>query len=207
VKKGSHSPISVLLIVDNERISSAAVPSIACDNDDEMALIPTHSRYTRSAMPVLFAFVLSCMLFYGYSVSSNSGTFRLSNPIGSGGIGTNPEGSNSSPSVSVSVSIVTLTQTVTPTGTATRTRSALAKTRKPPPTGTPRNRRPPTNLNPPIYKPAATDGPAPVLDPFPLLALSDGPPPPIPEYNVPRYATRCTSGSLGRNLEYKRKNH
>ncbi|KAK0631959.1 hypothetical protein B0T14DRAFT_502835 [Immersiella caudata] len=152
-----------------------------------MALIPAHSRNARSALPVLFAFVLSCMLFYGYSVSSNSGAFRLSNPIGSnhdspGGGGS----SNANPSISVSISVVTLTQTVTPiVAPTTKSRPTPTRTRKLP-SGTPRNRRPPTNLDPPLYKPSATDGPPPVVDPFPFMALSDGPPPPIPAYNVPR---------------------
>jgi hypothetical protein len=152
-----------------------------------MALIPAPSRNARSALPVLFAFVLSCMLFYGYSVSSNSGTFRLSNPIGSNHDSAGSS-SNANPSISVSISVVTLTQTVTPIAApTTTTRPAPTRTRKLP-SGTPRNRRPPTNLDPPLYKPTATDGPPPVVDPFPLMALSDGPPPAIPAYNVPRYA-------------------
>ncbi|KAK5656596.1 hypothetical protein OQA88_4575 [Cercophora sp. LCS_1] len=53
----------------------------------------------------------------------------------------------------------------------------------------PTDRRPPSkpDVAPPRYKPTPTFKPAPVVDPFPLLATSTAtPPPPIPEYNVPR---------------------
>ncbi|KAK0657368.1 hypothetical protein B0T16DRAFT_452839 [Cercophora newfieldiana] len=151
-----------------------------------MSMIPAQSRTARSAVPVLFAFLLSCMLFYGYSVSSNSGAFRLSNPIGNNhDSSSTPEGSShANPNAAVSIQVVTVTHTVTP-DVAPTAKARPTRTRKIT-SGTPRNRRPPTDHDPPIYKPSATNGPPPVVDPFPLMALSDGPPPPIPAYNVPR---------------------
>lgn len=48
------------------------------------------------------------------------------------------------------------------------------------------HRRPTNTFAPPKYKPTPTWTPEPVIDPFPLLALSTAAPPPIPPYNAPR---------------------
>ncbi|KAK3317944.1 hypothetical protein B0H66DRAFT_555865 [Apodospora peruviana] len=138
-----------------------------------MVLLPLNLRVPRSLLIIFFAFSLSFVLFYGYSISSNSPFFE----------------SESSASFSNAITtIITAAPTTTPSPipiqhTATAAPVALKPTTSP---GPPINRRPPSTHAPPKYKPSPVYAPPPVTDPFPLLATSTASPPPIPAYNVPR---------------------
>ncbi|KAK1459951.1 hypothetical protein CMEL01_02950 [Colletotrichum melonis] len=63
----------------------------------------------------------------------------------------------------------------------------LAKhTKTPPPSSSGKDNKQSLSSETPVYKPAPTYTSPPVIDPFPLLANTDSPPPSVPAHNVPR---------------------